>query len=106
MKTRSSLVSNSSSASFVILWRCLSDIDDKEEALKILTRYNDMLDRSREDLKIHTEHLKADIFETRFNTSMMNSMSDFGDAAAHFFLELSNNDKFEIIRTRIEDHQG
>jgi len=109
MKTRSSLVSNSSSASFVILYRSLTsdvDIDSKEDAIKVLTYSNWKLERSTEELLKYTEHLKSDVFETKFHTSMMNSVCDFGDVAAQFFLELSNNDKFEIIRTRIEDHQG
>ena len=105
MKIRQSLVSNSSSASFVILWRSLnSDTEDKETVLNILARYNDTLDKAREELKANTENLKSDIFETRFNTSMMNSMADFGNVAAHFFLELANSEGFEIIKARVEDH--
>lgn len=109
MKTRNSLVSNSSSASFIILWRSLSsNVDSKESAIKTLLRYNDAIDNKESLQKLidSTTELKHDIYETKFHTSMMNSFSDFGPDAAYFFLELSHNSYFEIIKSSTDECEG
>ena len=107
MKTRQSLVSNSSSASFVIIWRSLEgEKYTVDEAIKALTQSNEVLNKSEniEELKNHTIQLKDDVFETSFWTSMMNSMSDFGDVAAHLVLEFNQSCRFEIVKSHVEDH--
>ena len=107
MKIRHSLVSNSSSASFVIIWRSInSDINSKDKAIDALSEYNDILclPHEKESLKNHTVELKPDLYETSFWTFMMNSMADFGPVAAQVMLELYMNPRdFEIVKARTEE---
>lgn len=104
MKTRNSLVSNSSSASFIVIWRSLSsEIDSKTKAVDALTKWSSHFTGDAL-LRLHskTEELKPDVYRTQFFTSMMNSMSDFGEDAAFFILSLIDDKQFEIITRDVE----
>ena len=73
MKTRNGLVSNSSSASFIIIWRSIFDGDDKdrlEETLNHLFRFLD-----KEKCKFYcdrTAELKSGAYKTTFSTTHQN----------------------------------
>jgi len=104
MKTRNSLVSNSSSASFVILWKRIQDFDEEEPSLESAFRGLDYDLSNLETVKSNSELLADGIIRTKFWTSMMNSYADFGIEALELYTMLSLRKKqFILITADIED---
>ena len=83
MKIRSGFVSNSSSASFTILWKVWpsGNVLEVNEAAAI----HDILDFEEHGLEEEiikcTRTLAPNTFESSFDTTMMNSFGDLGKAA-------------------------
>lgn len=110
MKTRNSLVSNSSSASFVITWKSLNledEIPAREAIQHVFNESNPDLNVTlTESIVQQTSKLKSGAFRSEFSTSMYNIISDFGSDAAFLMMALYLSNDFEIIDARIEDYQG
>lgn len=110
MKTRQSHVSNSSCASFILVWRHKIDNEISfDEAFTSLTecveKYND--DSTGEHIALYKflkEHTisKANLFTTNIFISMLNDLLDFGSEIAILCFLLLNNDQFEIVYKSIE----
>ena len=110
MKTRLSLVSNSSSASFMVLWRALPDSngntpDNVKDAVRKLFGYTKdddwQTDKNIEDIINNTKFLKSDIYETRYWTSMYNDITDLPPGAAYIMFALAENSAGEIIKHEV-----
>jgi len=99
MKTRNSLVSNSSSASFIILWKRIRDTDDPVETLDDSFRGLDYDLSNVEAVKSKSELLADGIVRTMFYTSMMNSYADFGTEALELYTMLSLRKNVFILIT-------
>ena len=109
MKTRHGLVSNSSSASFVITWKSLNledEIPAREAIQHVFSATPDWNDKLVDAVAKQTEKLKSGAFRSVFPTSMYNDISDFGSDAAFLMMALYLSNDFEIIDARIEDYQG
>jgi hypothetical protein len=114
MKIRTGFVSNSSSASFVVQWRCRVDNEKTlsvTEAVSLLLfddlsltdesgwpRTPQYADESRDnwnEFKIakelieKTKHLHDNVYETLFRTSMRNDVTSYGPAAGALMLALT-----------------
>jgi len=108
MKIRTGFVSNSSSASFTLVWKVNANIGyTPEEAIDDLLEYSS--EKIIEDVKRNTE--KADghnAFISKFWTCMMNCEEDFGHGALllHFTLAMRQKKErvYEIISAEIEDN--
>lgn len=118
MKTRNGFVSNSSAASFMVIWKSRKeDISNVKEALSRLfdlwiSNDGDLAERDWNDLcnadmKYMNKDLLADAieimehttekngkFETRFYTSMFNDINDFGEAAKSLVTALLIKDRY------------
>jgi hypothetical protein len=126
MKTRMGFVSNSSSASFVIQWKCkfLDEDEGIGRAIKRLfdyfdcpsvlpfyninNRYNqDEIKKIEDDIILeimkNTRIINKDLFETSFSTCMKNSPADFGLSAAILLLMLECESGFEIVSKEVID---
>ena len=105
MKTRNSLVSNSSSASFVILWKHNS-FDDSATLDMIMEAMNWDVPNSS-ILSRQSKLLKHGVIESRFFTGMMNDISDFGIDALSLYtiLNLNSENSYTLISTTVE-HDG
>lgn len=89
MKIRSGFVSNSSSASFNVVWQWLENEEDYsvEQAVDKLFEW----DRRQEiidEVKKHTKKLQNNAFESHFFTVMLNSPGDLGKAAEALLFNL------------------
>ena len=98
---RSSLVSNSSSASFVILWKHNSFIGEP------LDRIMDVMGYELHNNSIilgQSKLLEDGIIETSFFTGMMNDFSDFGIDAVSLYtlLSLNENGYYTLISAKVE----
>jgi hypothetical protein len=102
MKTRLGLVSNSSSASFIITWRALDLEEDKpvQDIVHDVFGWNDGIIKKVSE---QTIRLKSGAFRSTFGTSMYNDISDFGPEAAYLMTSLYLSNNFEIVDARIED---
>jgi len=101
MKTRASLVSNSSSASFVITWRCLNpEIENVKQSFEKL--FNNFSEEEIQELCQTTNVLRSKAYRSVFSTSMFNDYSDFGPRAAQMLMALYLDNDFEIIDARID----
>ena len=101
MKTRNSLVSNSSSASFIVTWKCLDPEEtDKKEVINQLFGYGDK--SLKLNITNNTIQLKSGYFRTAFFISMLNEITDFGPDAGYLILSLYTNSNFEIADARVE----
>lgn len=89
MKIRSGFVSNSSSASFNVVWQWLENEPDYsvEQAVDKLFEW-DGRDEIIDEIKKHTKKLQNNIFETHFFTVMLNCPADLGTAAEAFIFHL------------------
>jgi hypothetical protein len=95
MKIRHGFVSNSSSASFIVVWKCLDpNIDNAKDALAKITLDDSILER--------TQKLKSNAYRTVFFTTMFNEYEDFGPEAAFMIMNLYVDNNFEIIDARVE----
>jgi len=119
MKIRNGFVSNSSSASFILNWRirgfgdeftvrgaiaklydiCSYDYDSNE--------YNfDEWDKDHEDIisriEKRTKKNEDGTFTSEFFTSMLNSYSDFGEAAQSLLLYVMACDQSEVIDVKVD----
>jgi len=129
MKTRNGFVSNSSSSSFIIQWKCnlLEDGEDinmamiylfeligceypedykkklQEHWLDSLSEYESHLKPTIEKILKSTKTIgnHGDMFETSFHTSMRNDTTDYGEAAHNFLMALTI-DEVENGKSRFE----
>jgi hypothetical protein len=85
MKTRNSLVSNSSSASFVILWKRIRDSGEVDKNLDDVFHGLNYDLSDVEKIKRASEMLADGIVRTKFWTGMMNNYADFGIEALELF---------------------
>ena len=126
MKHRSALVSNSSSASFVVHWRmrtfgktatterALGNMfgvyfkEDNENEIDWDKTWNAKEMRGTvEDLIKSTERNEDGTFTTVFNTTMMNSAEDFGESAKSLAIGLiASDNQFQIIDAKVENYGG
>lgn len=111
MKIRSGFVSNSSSASFIIVWREIDPIERAEKNKNLDEILSDLFSGRDELISYVKEHTKRNendnAFVSRFWTSMFNDMSDFGDANV-FAMALKHQShqdskKYEIFLEQIDE---
>jgi hypothetical protein len=115
MKIRTGFVSNSSSASFTIIWQIL---DEKQytsnEAIDALFDFDGGRQEVMNDIKKHTKSLGGkNIFETYFYITMFNSFGDFGNGAEALLLHLYGRNLTDrcdpstaIIKSHIQSEGG
>jgi hypothetical protein len=109
MKIRMGFVSNSSSASFTIRWKIISDDQDftVEEAVDELLMWDD--ERIIAEVTKSTLRVGKNEFLSGFWTSMMNCPGDFDKAAQDFVFTLTvrtkalGNRGYEILDMSIEE---
>lgn len=118
MKIRQGFVSNSSSGSFVLVWKLPSEYDDVAKFICDIFSVNYDSEKhilktefrkdycNDEDLAIkaidRTKHLGGDTYETSAFTGMLNDVSDFGIEFLSFVTLLVAN-KVQIISAEIEN---
>ena len=112
MKIRNSLVSNSSSASFICYWRCLNTIGDdpmdKDTAIKrLMNEYNDddiNIKEMTKDLLTNSMNTSSKgTFKTEGFTSMYNSVEDVPKYLAYLLVALKSEEGYELIDFRTEE---
>lgn len=115
MKIRAGFVSNSSSASFSVIWQVLDDKEyTAEEAVKQLFDFDGRDALIARVAKDTTQLQAKNTFESTFFTSMLNAFGDFGEAAEALMFNLychnlcSRGDppKTVILKTNIESGGG
>ena len=115
MKTRNSLVSNSSSASFICYWRCLKTTNDNKQSLnkdqaikRLMDEYDDMdLSKTTELLLANTINTAVEgTFKTEGSTSMYNNVEDVPQYLAYLLVALKIESGYELIDFRVEDYGG
>lgn len=111
MKIKTKFISNSSAASFVVIWKCKFDDLSIEEMLRNLLHYDHREDKLVKELTSCTFPIPdSDDYKTIFGTCMMNCYGDFGKIAEAFVFALTcaqskPQKSYEIIQIKIlEDH--
>lgn len=119
MKTRNGFVSNSSSASFVVVWRCLEDHDTLENTIgklfgltfnskqKVSWKTNGFNNKNLVadalEVEKHT-HKRGKNYETFFSTVMYNDMDSFGTAPKSLLMALATNEgAFELLYSNVHE---
>ena len=100
MKIRTRFVSNSSSASFVIVWQPYNAQDDIRENLKLLFAFADVSTECYDDVIAHTIQ-EGELYKTSFGTSMFNGIDDFGEAAVKLLAGVAMYDS--LIKTKLKN---
>jgi hypothetical protein len=121
MKTRTGFVSNSSSASFVVVWEyaCFEENDSTTNILSTLLALEHLYDAESDTVKFdesyhqaqqwfeaisqNTKRSPCHKFESRFFTSMFNDYSDFERGASLLCMALISNPRAKIIGCKIEN---
>ena len=125
MKIRTSFVSNSSSASFVINWKIKNSEDWKNEATELLALlfdvyscYNEETGELKDEYDIFTDVIEVvknlakrtkknedGTFSTGAYTNMLNSVLDFPKEIMYLLMALETDEecRFEVISKRIEN---
>jgi len=111
LKIRHKFVSNSSSASFIILWSNREHKSlTKEEAIKKLFDYSKFDSEKKlkiiNDLIKQTKATKTGKFKTEFFTSMFNDLECFGQPCLQLLAYLCFNEEFEIEYKKVEKDGG
>lgn len=108
MKIRTAFVSNSSSASFIIYWKALSeDKLSKSEALEDLFRYSgrDLTELIVRTIEVDDKNTESNEYVTIFDTGCLNSPDDFGEDAAallfNLYINKEDEQKYELIKTKL-----
>ncbi len=118
MKIRNGFVSNSSSASFIVNWRIkgfgavftlrgalskLYDIGYDEETDEYkFDKWDECHKDIIESIERWTKRNEDGTFTSEFFTSMLNSYSDFGDAAQSLLLYVMACDQSEVIDVKVD----
>jgi len=106
MKKREGFVSNSSSASFVVYWRCLKQDEDENHSSDVDEAIDGIFKWSKEVseyLKANTkETSSAGTYATTGWVSMYNDITDFPEEIAYLVLGLKVEAGFELIDVRVE----
>jgi len=109
MKIRHSLVSNSSSASFICYWRDLKYDEDSfitDSVKKIFDGWgDDKTEKIIEELSANTKETNSmGTFKTEYFTSMYNDLTDIPSELAYFVtgLKAKSKDGFELIDFTID----
>ena len=81
MKIRSGFVSNSSSASFVVIWKKHCEDWTLQENIEDLFEWADTSKKYIDDIIAETVETHQMHYKTTFFTTMFNGVDDFGEAA-------------------------
>jgi hypothetical protein len=106
MKTRLGFVSNSSSASFTLVWKINAfDFDEDisvEDAVKGLLQWDSNLD---DVIKATQKGEAKNTYVSRFWTCMLNTASDIGNDAMslYFTLAMKTTSGYEIVHFSLEE---
>jgi len=109
MKIRTSLVSNSSSASFIVLWRCFDlEGNDVNDAVDVITNPRYAFETSKEQVYKKsiidaTESLGDKMFRSTFSVSMYNDYDDIPEACKFLIYLLSFKNKAKLINYEEDD---
>ena len=103
MKKRLGFVSNSSSASFTLVWRINSDEEvSPEDAVHGLLEWDSNLESV---IKATEKGMTKNTYVSRFWTCMLNTESDIGNDAMslYFTLAMKRGNGYEIIHFDLEE---
>lgn len=111
MKTRNGLVSNSSSASFVITWKCTApSADNIKLAVDHLLGLNSLAPRCECDIDTmadivirHSSVLKSKAYRTSYFIPMYNDLADIPASFMYFVTAMTMSGEYEVIDIRIDN---
>ena len=106
MKTRSDFVSNSSSASFVLVFKCRGNPQEDPQCLQVYDIYG-------EDIEVLTSKITGVdpmasngsyyVVTVEAHISMFNNFHDFPKCVTQLWMFLQYNYPAEIVNLRVED---